>query len=169
MLFADSILQFLPPFSPGLIALLLAGAALFAVIASWLLGPSNPVARRWSLWMLRGMIVALIVLVIFNPASVQQLPGPVQRPEIFYLVDTSASMQMGNPQSRWDHSLALIEGARKQASTSAAVVKPFRFGQRLAAIDRPDQVGLAPVHKPGEPKITPTSAPSEKTDGKQSG
>src|SRR5689334_12511325 len=109
MLLAAFNLQFLPPISTGSIIGLLALAAAVALAIGWLLGPANPVARRGSLWALRGTILALVILVIFNPASVQQLPGPVQRPEIFYLVDTSASMQMGNP-SRWDQSKSLIEG-----------------------------------------------------------
>src|SRR6185295_9802821 len=148
-------LQFLPPLSPGVLVGLLALAAVVSLAVGWLLGPANPVARRGSLWALRGTILALVVLVIFNPASVQQLPGPVQRPEIFYLVDTSASMQMGNPHSRWEQSKTLIAGARDKATRSAAVVKPFRFGQRLAAIDQPDKVGLGAAPAPA---ITPAFA-----------
>src|SRR6185295_15744231 len=141
-------LQFLPPLSPGVLVGLLALAAVVSLAVGWLLGPANPVARRGSLWALRGTILALVVLVIFNPASVQQLPGPVQRPEIFYLIDTSASMQMGNPHSRWEQSKTLIEAARGKASRSAAIIKPFRFGQRLAAIDQPDKIGLAAAPAP---------------------
>src|SRR6185436_5074470 len=148
MLLAAFNLQFLPPLSPGVLVGLLALAAVVSLAVGWLLGPANPVARRGSLWVLRGTILALVVLVIFNPASVQQLPGPVQRPEIFYLIDTSASMQMGNPHSRWEQSKTLIEGARGKASRSAAIIKPFRFGQRLAAIDQPDKVGLAAAPAP---------------------
>lgn len=144
MLFADSVTQLLPAFSAAALAGLLAAAAVAVILLGWLLGPVNPVARRGSLWTLRGMIVLLVVLVILNPVTVQQLPGPLQRPEVFYLVDTSASMQMGNPSSRWADSLKMIAAARQLASSSAAAVKPFRFGQRLAAIDQPGQVGLAP-------------------------
>ncbi|MBC7854234.1 MAG: VWA domain-containing protein, partial [Pirellulaceae bacterium] len=154
MLLAAFNLHFLPPLSPGVLVGLLALAAVVAIAVGWLLGPTNPVARRGSLWALRGTILALIVLIIFNPASVQQLPGPVQRPEIFYLVDTSASMQMGNPLSRWEQSKALIAGAREKATRAAAVVKPFRFGQRLGAIDQPDQVGLAVA---AAPMVTPAT------------
>src|SRR6185295_11196371 len=153
-------LQFLPPLSPGVLVGLLALAAVVSLAVGWLLGPANPVARRGSLWALRGTILALVVLVIFNPASVQQLPGPVQRPEIFYLVDTSASMQMGNPHSRWEQSKTLIAGARDKATRSAAVVKPFRFGQRLAAIDQPDQVGLATAATTITPAVNVESSKS---------
>lgn len=157
MLLAASSSQFLPPFSGVTILCLLAGCAAVALLLGWLLGPANPVARRWSLWGLRAVILFVVVVVILNPVQVDQLPGPVQRPEIFYLVDSSASMQMGNPRSRWDQSVATIRDAHKQARKSPAVVKPFRFGQRLAAIDKPDQIGLSG----GEgPTITPASAKS---------
>ncbi len=152
MLLADVSLQFLPPFSISAVLGLLAAVLLGGLALGWLLGPANPVARRRSLWGLRAVILSLIVLVIVNPVNVQQLPGPVQRPEIFYLIDTSASMQMGNPVSRWDQSLALISGAHERTSQSAALVKPFRFGQRLSAIDQPEQVGLG---KGGEPAAKP--------------
>lgn len=159
MLFADSSIQFLLPFSAGTVCGLLAAVLVGGLALSWLLGPSNPVARQRSLLGLRAVILLLIVLVIFNPVNVQELPGPVQRPEIFYLIDTSASMQMGNPHSRWDQSLGLIAAAGERTSLSAAVVKPFRFGQRLSAIDQPDQVGIGKGAAATSPN-TATKAPT---------
>ena len=143
MLLAQTTNQFLPPLAPSE-AFALAAAAVVAVLAaSWLLGPPNPVARHWGLWSLRATIVGLVVLVLLNPVQVDELPGPVKQPEVFYLLDASASMQMGNPRSRWDESLAMIRSAGQLAADSPAVVKPFRFGQRLAAIDQPAQVGVS--------------------------
>lgn len=156
MLLAQSTNQFLPPLSWDQ-ALVLAAAAVVAVLAaSWLLGPPNPVARHWGLWGLRATIVGLVVLVLLNPVKVDELPGPVKQPEIFYLLDASASMQMGNPRSRWDDSLAMIRSAGQLAESSPAVVKPFRFGQRLAAIDQPAQVGVSPGDS-GPLTVTPAS------------
>jgi uncharacterized membrane protein len=144
MLLAQTTNQFLPPLAPGE-AFGLAAAAVVAVLAaSWLLGPPNPVARHWGLWSLRAAIVGLVALVLLNPVKVDELPGPVKQPEVFYLLDASASMQMGNPRSRWDQSLDMIRSAGNLAADSPAVVKPFRFGQRLAAIDQPAQVGVSP-------------------------
>ncbi len=151
MLLAQTTNQFLPPLAPGE-AFALAAAAVVAVLAaSWLLGPPNPVARHWGLWSLRSVIVGLVVLVLLNPVKVDELPGPVKQPEVFYLLDASASMQMGNPRSRWDDSLAMIRSVGQLAANSPAVVKPFRFGQRLAAIDEPAQVGVS-SNKPRETK-----------------
>src|SRR5262245_13388510 len=144
MVFAETSLQVLPPFSAEL-ALGLAGAlVVLALVLRWLLGTANPVARRGAIWELRGAILGLIGLIFINPVRRSELPGPIQRPEMFYLLDTSASMQMGNPRSRWDESLGVIQQAQELARSSPAVIKPFRFGQRLAAIEQPAQIGLAP-------------------------
>ncbi len=162
MLLADSTTRFLPPFSPSAIVGVLAAAAVGVVLLAWLLGPSNPVARRTSLWVLRGSILLLIFLLLLNPVRVENLPGPVQRPELFYLIDSSASMQMGNPRSRWDEVRGMIAAAGEEATLSAAVVKPFRFGQRLAAIERPEQIGLAAAPAtPGENRAPRTVSPHD--------
>src|SRR4051812_4097221 len=130
MLLAESSTQFLPPISPlGLIGLIAALAAA-ALVLSWLLGAANVVSRRWGLWLLRGCILAITAMILLNPARIDELPGPVARPEVFYLLDASSSMQIGSPRSRWDEALSRIEEADRLAISSPAVVKPFRFGQR---------------------------------------
>jgi uncharacterized membrane protein len=134
--------EFLPPLAIGVAVSAFASMVAVAMLLRWLLGPPNAVARRWSLWCVRGAIVLIVTLVLVNPVRVDQSPGPFQRPEMFYLFDTSASMQMGNPRSRWDESLAMVKRANQLASRSPALVKPFRFGHRLSAIENPVQVGL---------------------------
>ncbi|HEV3338758.1 MAG TPA: hypothetical protein VG125_00330 [Pirellulales bacterium] len=150
MLSADSFTEFLPPLSPGAALSVIAAAALAVVLLRKLLGPANAVSRRWSLWVLRGAILAIVAAVLLNPVRVDELPGPVERPEMFYLLDTSASMQMGSPKSRWDESLETISEAHQLAASSPAVAKPFRFGQRLAAIERlPGSDASAPLGASG--------------------
>ena len=156
---------FLPPIGPGEAFALAAAAIVLTLLAGWLLGPANPVARQWGLWSLRATIVGLVVLVILNPVRVDELPGPKKRPEVFYLLDASASMQMGNPRSRWDQSLEMIRTADRQDTAKKAVVKPFRFGQRLAAIDQPAQVGIDEASVPAL-KITTASANSAEPAGR---
>src|SRR5688572_1492048 len=129
--------QFLPPPAINTILLILAGLVLAALVLRWILGSANPVSRHGGLWLIRGAILAILALLLFNPVRVDETPGPVQRPEIFYLLDASASMQMGNPRSRWDEVLGTIRAAGVEVGESPAVVKPFRFGQRLAAIEQP--------------------------------
>lgn len=133
---------FLPPLAVGVALSVFASIVAAAMVLRWLLGPPNAVSRRWSLWLVRGAILVIVAIVLFNPVRVDQLPGPFQRPEMFYLFDTSASMQMGNPRTRWDESLALVKRANQLASSSPALIKPFRFGHRLSAIEDPAQVGL---------------------------
>src|SRR5262245_12514382 len=118
MLLANHFLQLLPPLStPSLLGLLVA-VVVGGLTLGWLLGAANVVARRRSLWLLRGAILAIVVTVLLNPVRVDELPGPVERPELFYLLDTSASMQIGSPRSRWEETLERIETAHKLAESS---------------------------------------------------
>src|SRR5262245_29286803 len=100
MLLAQITNRLFPPLSAqeaaGIAVAILAGV----LVLRWLLGPANPVSRRGILWALRGVVVILLIVILLNPVRVEQLPGPIQRPEVFYLLDTSASMQMGNPRTR---------------------------------------------------------------------
>jgi uncharacterized membrane protein len=145
----ETFLRFLPQLSPA--TLLAAAAALVVACLAlrWLLGSANSVSRHSGLWLVRGAILSLVALLLINPSWVEHLPGPVQRPEVFYLLDTSSSMQMGSPKSRWDETLAMIDAANERAPQAPAEVKTFRFGQRLAAIDA--------AAKQGDPRALPSS------------
>src|SRR5262245_49007380 len=158
MLLAQSNSQFLPPLAPLALLALLAALAAAGLGLGWLLGAANVVARRWSLWLVRGAILACVGVILLNPVRVDELPGPVERPELFYLVDTSSSMQIGSPRSRWDEALTRIDDAQRLAESSPVVVKPFRFGQRLAALEQADLLGLLADRGKGRTGITPTSA-----------
>lgn len=138
----DYSFEFMPTLGIGLALSILTSILLAAMLLRWLLGPPNSVSRRWSLWLVRGAVLSIVAVVLLNPVRVDQLPGPFQRPEMFYLFDTSASMQMGNPRTRWDESLGLVKRASQLSASSPALVKPFRFGHRLSAIEDPTQVGL---------------------------
>jgi uncharacterized membrane protein len=142
MLLAASSTQFLPPISPLALLGSLAALAAAALALAWLLGAANIVSRQWSLWILRACILAVAGIILLNPARVDESPGPVERPELFYLIDASSSMQIGSPRSRWDEALSRIEEASRLATSSPALVKPFRFGQRLAAIEHCESLGI---------------------------
>ncbi len=129
-----SFTEFLPPLSLAAVLALAAVVPCAVLLLRWLMGPANAVSRRWSLWTLRGAIMLVVLLVLANPVRVDELPGPVERPEMFYLLDTSASMRLGSPESRWQQSLALIDQTRRLVPQSPVLPKAFRFGQRLAAI-----------------------------------
>jgi uncharacterized membrane protein len=130
-----------------------------ALVLGWLLGAANTVSQRRSLWLLRGGILAIVAIVLLNPVRVDELPGPVERPEMFYLLDTSSSMQIGSPRSRWDETLDRIAAAHKLADSSPAVVKPFRFGQRLMAVE-PADLAAATIQTRTSPLATLASTAS---------
>ncbi|HEX5447138.1 MAG TPA: hypothetical protein VFW87_25200, partial [Pirellulales bacterium] len=129
-----SFTEFLPLLSLAAVLALAAVVPCAVLLLRWLMGPANAVSRRWSLWTLRGAIMLVVLVVLANPVRVDKLPGPVERPEMFYLLDTSASMRLGSPESRWQQSLALIDQTRRLVPQSPVLPKAFRFGQRLAAI-----------------------------------
>src|SRR5690349_19990086 len=97
-----ALLELLPPFSPLAILAMVAGVVVVAAALARWLGPANPVSRHTGLWMLRGLILLVVLVVLLNPVLVDLLPGPFRRPEMFYMIDTFASMQMGNPRTRWE-------------------------------------------------------------------
>ncbi|HVA47681.1 MAG TPA: hypothetical protein VNH11_15025 [Pirellulales bacterium] len=125
--FADSGMELLPPLPLGAAVAVVVAVPLAVLVLRKLLGPANAVSHRWNLWTLRGAILAVVAVVLLNPVRVDELRGPVERPELFYLLDMSASMHNGSPKNRWDESRELIEQARELAKPSPAIVKPFRF------------------------------------------
>ena len=163
ILIADAFVWF-KPLVPWPVAVSVAGVIAGVTVAAWLVERANPVSNRRSLWIVRGAVLATVAVILLNPVRVDELPGPIERSEMFYMLDTSASMQMGNPRSRWDESLRLIRQANEQAPAAPAIVKPFRFGQRLAAIEQLDQIGLAARPSPSSAPLTPVSATESAAD-----
>ncbi|MGH7134886.1 MAG: hypothetical protein ACREHD_04050, partial [Pirellulales bacterium] len=122
----------------------------------------------WSLWILRGAILAVVGVVLLNPVRVDELPGPVERPEMFYLLDTSASMQMGSPKTRWNETLEIISQAQELAASSPALPKPIRFGQRLAAVAMAGSGDPATMNGSGGPATTKGSGDPATTNNRSS-
>ncbi len=175
MLLAEAPVKFLPPFTPELGFGLLAGVLVAALVLRWLLGSANPVARRGVLWVLRGAVLALVALILVNPVRVDESPGPIQRPEMFYLLDASASMQMGNPRSRWDESLSDRPGGAGvghvfAGDRQAVPLWPASGGHRASGANRPLAGGRSPGRlgrkrrrrgaTRGSPSPPPTATPA---------
>lgn len=156
LFFGAQMIDFLPPLSLVQWLLVLGVTLAGALLGRWLLGPSNAVARRWNLFAIRGALVGIAALILLNPVRVDELPGPMQQPELFYLLDSSSSMQMGDGRSRWEEAIGRIGAAHQQTATYAQV-KAFRFGQRLAAIEDVAQVGVLPPA--GDSQLTRASSP----------
>ena len=82
----------------------------------------------------RGCVLAALVIIGLNPVRVSFTPGSVQRPEIHVLLDSSQSMLLGSPESRWQAGTALLRAALERQQGHADV-RVHRFGQRLVPVD----------------------------------
>jgi uncharacterized membrane protein len=134
-------IQWATPFSIGLVLALAVAAALgFALLRRVTGGPLGP-ARLRALWVLRGAIFAVLVLILLNPVRVEETPGSVERPKVIYLLDTSQSMALGKAdRTRWDQAVSTVRDAEStigQAGDVGPRIGVFRFGDRLAAIESP--------------------------------
>ncbi len=137
------------PVTLALIAGLLTAAIVGWIAARWWLGPPAGISRRVEFAVLRGLILATLALILLNPVRVTQTPGITERPEVFYLIDSSQSMTLGEPTTRWDDALRAMREAGETAKGSPVDVKLFRFGQRLLASGGLDQAGLSAETPPG--------------------
>jgi uncharacterized membrane protein len=133
-------LEFLPPVSSGILLIGIVAVAALYGISRLLFGTSETIARRKMLIGLRCAVLLVLAMLFLNPVKVTETPGDIDRPEMFYVLDSSASMQMGSGSNRWDDSLRMISEADKQnAAGAGANVRMFRFGQRLSAILTPKE------------------------------
>lgn len=123
----------------AVVAIILAGFALLRLLG----GPPAAVARRWGLIGIRSAAVVTLLLILLNPSDVSQMPGPIDRPDIFYLLDSSQSMAVGDKETRFEHAARLMREADQATRDEAhAQVKLFRFGHRLAAVEDASPLGL---------------------------
>jgi uncharacterized membrane protein len=131
-------------------------------------------ARRLGLLAIRLAILTILGLIIFNPVRVDETPGTVERPKLFYLLDTSQSMAIGKSATRWEQVVQTIrDGGVARDPRAGAQVSMFRFGSRLAAVDAdfwrqpsgepahsgaPGAVVAAEPPRPSEPPPAPTDS-----------
>ena len=85
-------IEFLSPVTLGTALAAVCLVAVGVYVARLLAGPSAEISRRWELLVIRGLVLVVIAVLLLNPAGVEESPGVRQRPEVFYLLDTSASM-----------------------------------------------------------------------------
>jgi uncharacterized membrane protein len=131
-----STIQWATPYSFGLLVAFAIAALVGFAILRWAIGRPIAPARRLALVALRLAILAILGLIIVNPVRVDETPGPVERPKLFYLLDTSQSMAIGKGSTRWDqvvHTIRDVDRARD--SRTGAQISMFRFGSALAAVN----------------------------------
>ena len=128
--------QFLSPLTAAVFGAVAVGLLLGFGLLRWLGGPPAAVARRWGLFALRAAVAGTLLLILLNPSDVSQTPGPIDRPDIFYLLDSSQSMAVGDKETRFEHAQRLMREADQATRDEGhALVKLFRFGHRLAAVE----------------------------------
>ncbi|MEX0818065.1 MAG: glutamine amidotransferase, partial [Pirellulaceae bacterium] len=152
-------LDLLSPVSLTAVFVLVGGLALVLLVARLAAGPPADIARRWGLLAIRGIVVVLLLLLLFNPVRVSESPGKIERPDVFYLLDASESMKMGGENgTRWEEAVRMIRQANSTARDRvAADVKLFRFGNRLASVEEEGQRSEVRDQKPevgGQPDET---------------
>jgi uncharacterized membrane protein len=153
---ATTTLRWAPPYPIALVLGLAVAAMAGYAVLRWAAGGPVAPARRAGLWALRALTLAVLAVVLLNPVRVAETPGPVERPKVVYLVDTSQSMALGNKEgtSRWDQAVRAVRKADAGRDPRArANVSVFRFGSRLAAVG-------APLREVGEPEPAAPPAPA---------
>ena len=160
--------QWSPPITLGLALALAVAAALAFVLLRRSTGAPLVPARRRGLWTLRGVILAVLALILLNPVRVEETPGAVERPKVVYLVDTSQSMALGKAdRTRWDDVVSTIRDAEQaRAGDVGPQVGVFRFGSRLAAIEgpfwrKPEPLGGGGDAVQAAPTADPPPAPTD--------
>ncbi|MBI3861503.1 MAG: hypothetical protein HY290_06375 [Planctomycetia bacterium] len=161
-----------PPLSFQFVAELAIAAIVVLILLRLLAGPAATISRRAGLYVVRGLILLAVLALLFNPVRIQELPGSIDAPDVFYLLDASTSMAMGTGATRWDDVTAMIRAAHDKAGTrSHARLNLFRFGQKLSAIE-PAQIGMAPSDVPaagGKAAKTPPPAKPGDSDTQLAG
>ena len=112
----------------------LAAALLAALLLRRQSGPPLPRSRNWALWTCRIGVLATLVAIGLNPVHVSVIPAPINRPEVHILLDSSQSMRLGNPDTRWREATTLLRTALVREEGHADV-RMHRFGERLAPVD----------------------------------
>ena len=129
-------LSFLSPLTLAAIGALALSLLVGFVFLRWFAGPPAAVARRVGLFVLRSLAIGTLVLILLNPSDVTESPGPIDRPDVFYLLDASQSMSFGDKETRFEHARRLMsEATATVGDRPYAEVKLFRFGHRLSAVD----------------------------------
>lgn len=112
----------------------LAIALLGLLLLRYKSGPILPRARNAALWVFRITSLAALAVIILNPVHVSVTPAPLSRPEVHILLDSSQSMLLGSPDTRWQEGTALIRAAIERQEGHADV-RIYRFGERLSPVD----------------------------------
>ncbi len=148
-------IDFLTPTSTTTVMMVIAAVIIGALVIRLIAGPPAEIARRAGLLIIRCLIIGLVLLLLVNPVQVTETSGNKTRPEVFYLLDTSTSMQLGTARTRWDDVVQMIRDAETATQDTPADVNLFRFGHRLSSIDGLASLGIGQLQ--GQPVVQASS------------
>ena len=146
---AETMVNLLPPVSLAQAAVLVVAVIALIGVARAVWGPSLALSRRPELWILRGLVLLVLAGILANPVEVRRSTGDVQRSDVTYLLDVSASMALGEGTSRSEHARQILHDVDHMIPAEQRPnVHAYRFGQQLAAIESlsaADETSLAPT------------------------
>lgn len=121
------------------IAFMIVAGVLACVVACLVLvhlfGKSPYAQRHPGLLLIRLTAIALVAIVLFGPTLVRRQLGKERRSELFYLVDGSRSMEVGDDQTRWAQAVSFLDQAIDQAGEEASLnTQAFQFGHRISPL-----------------------------------
>ncbi|MEJ7592913.1 MAG: glutamine amidotransferase [Planctomycetaceae bacterium] len=121
------------PYPAWVYLILAAGCIVLIGMARWTAISSR--LRRWSLFVPRLIVLALLFGVLLNPVERREHRLPDQPAQVQFLVDSSRSMALEQPQSRSLQVQQAIQNVNSQLQQQAnhPQVQLFRFGQQLSS------------------------------------
>ena len=131
----DFRIDFDPPLTITFAVIALLGAVIVWGVVRRLAGSPIGVSQKLGLILLRVSTFALLAALLLNPVKLFESSGLKHKADVFYLIDSSQSMSVGDDGSRWTRSLQMIRDSQKNGNEPLANISLFRFGQRLAAVE----------------------------------
>lgn len=129
----DRLMIWQPLYSPGIYWLL--GAGLIALIIAARSMAVSEKSRSVLILGLRGVVFAVLLVILLNPVDRRQTHLPPQPPTVALLVDCSESMALGRQEARLDTVKRTIAQASSQTSAQPPPrLEMYRFGRRLAKV-----------------------------------
>ncbi len=121
------------PYPAWVYLILAAGCIVLIGIARWTAISSR--LRRWSLFVPRLIVLALLLGVLLNPVERREHRLPDQPAQVQFLIDSSRSMALEQPQSRSLQVQQAIQNvsSQLQQQVNHPQVQLFRFGQQLSS------------------------------------
>jgi uncharacterized membrane protein len=134
-------LEWSSPYSGELFVALTAGVVALIVVARWTAISER--LRSWTLFVPRVLVLSLLLLVLLNPVRRKEHRLPDQPAHALFLVDSSRSMALEQPQCRSQVVQQTIQEVDSQLQRHAnrPSVQLFRFGQQLASAADASQLG----------------------------